>query len=201
MVLRSQLGEQLLLLFEVVTKEFSKMCVNDIFVSFTNNREQIKRVKDSDDVPMVLVGNKCDLPARTVDTKQAQELARSYGIPFIETSAKTRQVGYKPQNIHLPSFITALLLSGARFLLLVSVLHFRLEHFTLLHFISITRLYFWVTGACPSITGHPQTHILTHRDTFELSVNLMCKFLGSGRKLEYWGKTHVSTVRPWKYQK
>lgn len=57
-----------------------------------NNREQIKRVKDSDDVPMVLVGNKCDLPARTVDTRQAQELARSYGIPYIETSAKTRQV-------------------------------------------------------------------------------------------------------------
>ena len=60
-------------------------------------REQIKRVKDSDDVPMVLVGNKCDLPARTVDTRQAQELARSYGIPYIETSAKTRQVpGYPP---------------------------------------------------------------------------------------------------------
>lgn len=57
------------------------------------HREQIKRVKDSDDVPMVLVGNKCDLPARTVDTRQAQELARSYGIPYIETSAKTRQVG------------------------------------------------------------------------------------------------------------
>lgn len=55
-------------------------------------REQIKRVKDSDDVPMVLVGNKCDLPTRTVDTKQAHELAKSYGIPFIETSAKTRQV-------------------------------------------------------------------------------------------------------------
>ncbi len=55
-------------------------------------REQIKRVKDSEDVPMVLVGNKCDL-ARTVDTKQAQELARSYGIEFVETSAKTKQVG------------------------------------------------------------------------------------------------------------
>uniref|UniRef100_A0A803YHD6 HRas proto-oncogene, GTPase n=1 Tax=Meleagris gallopavo TaxID=9103 RepID=A0A803YHD6_MELGA len=54
-------------------------------------REQIKRVKDSDDVPMVLVGNKCDLPARTVETQQAQDLARSYGIPYIETSAKTRQ--------------------------------------------------------------------------------------------------------------
>ncbi|RVE72182.1 hypothetical protein OJAV_G00059330 [Oryzias javanicus] len=54
-------------------------------------REQIKRVKDSDDVPMVLVGNKCDLPVRTVETRQAQELARSYSIPYIETSAKTRQ--------------------------------------------------------------------------------------------------------------
>ena len=59
---------------------------------FLSYREQIKRVKDSDDVPMVLVGNKCDLTARTVDTRQAQELARSYGIPYIETSAKTRQV-------------------------------------------------------------------------------------------------------------
>lgn len=53
-------------------------------------------MKDSDDVPMVLVGNKCDLPTRTVDTKQAQELAKSYGIPFIETSAKTRQVRAPP---------------------------------------------------------------------------------------------------------
>ncbi|XP_074833461.1 GTPase NRas isoform X1 [Carettochelys insculpta] len=61
------------------------------FADINLYREQIKRVKDSDDVPMVLVGNKCDLPTRTVDSKQAQELAKSYGIPFIETSAKTRQ--------------------------------------------------------------------------------------------------------------
>uniref|UniRef100_A0A674HS64 small monomeric GTPase n=2 Tax=Tetrapoda TaxID=32523 RepID=A0A674HS64_TAEGU len=62
------------------------------FEDIHHYREQIKRVKDSEDVPMVLVGNKCDLPSRTVDTKQAQDLARSYGIPFIETSAKTRQL-------------------------------------------------------------------------------------------------------------
>ncbi|XP_061437505.1 GTPase HRas-like [Lethenteron reissneri] len=54
-------------------------------------REQIQRVKGSEDVPMVLVGNKCGVPTRTVDTKQAQELAQGYGIPFVETSAKTRQ--------------------------------------------------------------------------------------------------------------
>lgn len=56
-------------------------------------REQINRVKDSDNVPMVLVGNKSDLANRNVESRQAQELARSYGVPFVETSAKTRQVG------------------------------------------------------------------------------------------------------------
>ena len=55
-------------------------------------REQINRVKDSENVPMVLVGNKSDLSTRTVESRQAQELARGYGIPFVETSAKTRQV-------------------------------------------------------------------------------------------------------------
>lgn len=39
---------------------------------------------------MVLVGNKCDLPTRAVDMRAAQEVARNYGIPFVETSAKTR---------------------------------------------------------------------------------------------------------------
>ena len=39
-----------------------------------------------------MVGNKGDLPMRTVDTEEAHELAKSYGIPFIETSAKTPQV-------------------------------------------------------------------------------------------------------------
>lgn len=53
-------------------------------------REQIKRVKDSDDVPMVLVGNKCDLQSRSVDLKGANDTAKNYDIPFIETSAKTR---------------------------------------------------------------------------------------------------------------
>jgi GTPase KRas protein len=53
-------------------------------------REQIKRVKDADDVPMVLVGNKTDLPSRAVQMNQAEGVARQCGIPFIETSAKTR---------------------------------------------------------------------------------------------------------------
>lgn len=61
------------------------------FEDINQYREQIKRVKDADEVPMVLVGNKVDLPSRTVETKQGKMKADSYTIPYIETSAKTRQ--------------------------------------------------------------------------------------------------------------
>jgi GTPase SAR1 family protein len=43
-----------------------------------------------ENVNKLLVGNKCDLvDQKTVDTATAKEFADSYGIPFIETSAKT----------------------------------------------------------------------------------------------------------------
>uniref|UniRef100_A0A7M4E0Y4 Uncharacterized protein n=1 Tax=Crocodylus porosus TaxID=8502 RepID=A0A7M4E0Y4_CROPO len=46
-------------------------------------REQISWVKDVDDVPMVLVGNKCNLPSWTVDIVHTQELAKSYASPSL----------------------------------------------------------------------------------------------------------------------
>jgi len=54
-------------------------------------REQILRVKDKDEVPMVLVGNKCDLQdQRVITTDQGEDLARKFGCAFLEASAKTR---------------------------------------------------------------------------------------------------------------
>lgn len=54
-------------------------------------REQIQRVKDAEDIPMILVGNKCDLEKPySVSMNAAKELAKDYGIPLVETSAKTR---------------------------------------------------------------------------------------------------------------
>ncbi len=38
-----------------------------------------------------MVGNKIDLPSRNVDLRDAQKIADEYGIPFVQTSAKTRQ--------------------------------------------------------------------------------------------------------------
>lgn len=54
-------------------------------------REQILRVKDKDDVPMVLVGNKMDLEAeRVVGKEQGSNLARHFNCAFMETSAKAK---------------------------------------------------------------------------------------------------------------
>jgi GTPase KRas len=61
------------------------------FDEITSFREQIMRVKDEDQVPMVLIGNKCDLDQdRQVTTAEGQDLAKSFGCPFLETSAKAR---------------------------------------------------------------------------------------------------------------
>ena len=54
-------------------------------------REQILRVKDTDDVPMILVANKCDLEdERVVGKDQGQNLARQWNCAFLETSAKSK---------------------------------------------------------------------------------------------------------------
>eukprot|EP01147_Barroeca_monosierra_P001447 gene1447-4607_t len=55
-------------------------------------REQILRVKDTEDVPMVLVGNKCDLEEeRVVGKDQGQTLAKMFNnCAFLEASAKNK---------------------------------------------------------------------------------------------------------------
>ncbi|XP_065911874.1 ras-like protein rasG [Dysidea avara] len=62
------------------------------FVPLSKVYEQIKRVKDTSRVPVVLVGNKCDIAdtQREVQHGEGEFLARSFNCPFFETSAKLR---------------------------------------------------------------------------------------------------------------
>ena len=54
-------------------------------------REQILRVKDTDDVPMVLVGNKSDLEdERVVGKDQGHNLSKQFNCSFLESSAKLK---------------------------------------------------------------------------------------------------------------
>lgn len=52
-------------------------------------REQVLRIKDSDNVPMVLIGNKCDLENdRVLSIDDGIKVSEDWGmVPFYETSA------------------------------------------------------------------------------------------------------------------
>jgi len=78
-------GEGFLCVFSISEHE-SFSAVNEF-------REQILRVKNDDNVPFILVGNKADLDVnqRRVTTDEALHVARMWNVPYIETSAKTRQ--------------------------------------------------------------------------------------------------------------
>uniref|UniRef100_A0A1I7UK67 Ras family protein n=1 Tax=Caenorhabditis tropicalis TaxID=1561998 RepID=A0A1I7UK67_9PELO len=54
--------------------------------------ELICRIKDQDDFPIILVGNKADLEnERHVARHEAEELAHRLGVPYLECSAKIRK--------------------------------------------------------------------------------------------------------------
>eukprot|EP01101_Sappina_pedata_P002502 TRINITY_DN12736_c0_g1_i1.p1 TRINITY_DN12736_c0_g1~~TRINITY_DN12736_c0_g1_i1.p1 ORF type:complete len:185 (-),score=87.12 TRINITY_DN12736_c0_g1_i1:302-856(-) len=64
---------------------------NSTFNDLTELKEQILRVKDCESVPLVLVGNKCDLKdQRQITTEQGENLAKSMNCTFLEASAKER---------------------------------------------------------------------------------------------------------------
>lgn len=59
------------------------------FLDVRTVREQILRVKGTDNVPICLVGNKCDASLqRQVSPDDALALAQTWACPYVETSAK-----------------------------------------------------------------------------------------------------------------
>ncbi|KAJ1985135.1 RAS2 protein [Dimargaris verticillata] len=53
-------------------------------------RDQITRVKDTDNVPLILVGNKCDkMHEREVSREEGMAMAKQLSCEFVESSAKT----------------------------------------------------------------------------------------------------------------
>lgn len=60
------------------------------FQDIRSMKEQIMRVKATNKVPILLVGNKCDLQRqREVSAQEGEQLAASWGCPFLESSAKS----------------------------------------------------------------------------------------------------------------
>lgn len=70
------------------------MCNNTvvIIINSSSHSEQILRVKNDETIPFLLVGNKCDLnDKRKVPLSECQGRAQQWGVPYVETSAKTRE--------------------------------------------------------------------------------------------------------------
>lgn len=76
-------GEGFLLVYSITSRSS--------FEEIVTFHQQILRVKDRDQFPMVLVGNKCDLEhERQVSVEEGQALAKQFNCHFIESSAKQR---------------------------------------------------------------------------------------------------------------
>lgn len=76
-------GEGFLCVFSLVDRES--------FVAVSEIRDNVLRVKVDDRTPLVLVGNKSDLQeSREVSQAEAESTASSWGVPYVETSAKTK---------------------------------------------------------------------------------------------------------------
>ena len=78
-----RLGEGFLIVYSITMR--------DTFVSVNRFYDHILQVKGIDDVPIILVGSKCDLADdREVPEDEGKALAQKWGCPGFETSAKTR---------------------------------------------------------------------------------------------------------------
>ncbi|XP_072339054.1 ras-related protein Rab-37-like isoform X5 [Scyliorhinus torazame] len=74
-------AQALLLLYDITSKS-----------SFDNTRAWLTEVHEyaQQDVVIMLLGNKADITSeRAIKREEGEKLAREYGVPFIETSAKT----------------------------------------------------------------------------------------------------------------
>lgn len=76
-------GEGFLCVFSLVDRES--------FAGISEIRDSVLRVKVDDRIPLILVGNKSDLQDnREVPQAEAESTASSWGVPYVETSAKTK---------------------------------------------------------------------------------------------------------------
>ncbi|XP_022241086.1 ras-like protein 2 [Limulus polyphemus] len=81
-------GEGFLLVFSITDRNSIE---HSMKLFKHNSNHSILRVKDRDEFPMLLVGNKCDLEhQRMVSQNDIQQLANQLKIPYMECSAKHR---------------------------------------------------------------------------------------------------------------
>eukprot|EP01103_Thecamoeba_quadrilineata_P013855 TRINITY_DN396_c0_g2_i1.p1 TRINITY_DN396_c0_g2~~TRINITY_DN396_c0_g2_i1.p1 ORF type:complete len:192 (-),score=22.19 TRINITY_DN396_c0_g2_i1:170-745(-) len=78
-----RLGEGFLIVYSIIERT--------TFDAATRFYDHILQVKGKEEVPIILVGSKCDLDsARDVPKAEGEQLGKKWNCPFFETSSKTR---------------------------------------------------------------------------------------------------------------
>ena len=131
--------------FRSLTQSFFRNCAGFLLLFDTTNKqsffnircwlEQIKSSSESEDVNVLLVGNKIDLvDERVVQTEDAKIFAKQFRLPYVETSVLTgvniaeavhkllertlKAIDKSPNNLHgsmyrlVPSTVSDLLVGG-----------------------------------------------------------------------------------------
>jgi small GTP-binding protein len=81
-------GQGFLLVFSITSKSSLQ--------ELTTLREEIIRIKDDENIPIVIVGNKSDLEEhRQVERAKAYSLSQRWQAPYYESSARTRSAYLK----------------------------------------------------------------------------------------------------------
>jgi small GTP-binding protein len=76
-------GQGFLLVFSIASRTS--------FEELERIRDDIIRIKDDEDIPIVIVGNKADLEdQRAIDRAKAFSLSQRWSAPYYEASARTR---------------------------------------------------------------------------------------------------------------
>ncbi|CEJ91286.1 Putative RAS small monomeric GTPase [[Torrubiella] hemipterigena] len=77
-----RMGQGFLLVFSITSPSS--------FSELEGLREEIIRIKDDENIPMVIVGNKADLEdSRTVPRAKGFTISQNWGAPYYESSART----------------------------------------------------------------------------------------------------------------
>jgi len=76
-------GETFLMVYSITDK--------NSFTELRRYHDMVVEIKDSDNIPMILIGNKCDLESeRVIAMCEGVEVAKTWNCKFMETSAKSR---------------------------------------------------------------------------------------------------------------
>ena len=82
-----QRAQGIIIVFDVTNKK----SFDDIKIWIDSIRSQSKLTEDLENMPIIIIGNKIDIPKRVIDKETALNFSKEQNFDYYETSAKTGQ--------------------------------------------------------------------------------------------------------------